>query len=420
MRILGTYNRTRERVVNNSRLSSATRRSTVALAALAALAVLLGLATLGPARVALGQSAAVPHARTVPKKPVLQPPRVVSATQVRLKGAARQRKVVVQVRWGSSWQRAKTLKVRKNAFTTLLARRAQAGKVRVVAGRLRSRAYPIPATPAAPAPGVSPGRAEPADACGPRPRKADGTYWSCTFHDDFSGTELDRTLWTPQTNFKSGELELAYACYLDDPENISVSGGALHLTLRKDRRFRLCLKDNLLPTQYTSGMVSTYHGFSQQYGRFEARYSNTAATVPGLQETFWLWPDDRYQKLLDLWPAAGEIDVSETYSQYPTLTIPFLHYTWNDNGGPRPGVNTAWNCQARRGVYTTYTVEWSPSRIEIFVDGKSCLVNTSGDKAFQKPYIVALTMLLGAGANRPTAATPLPATMSVDYVRVWE
>ncbi|GAA3682734.1 hypothetical protein GCM10022237_46760 [Nocardioides ginsengisoli] len=408
----------------------ATRRYAVALAGLV---VLLGLGTLVPARVALGQPASAASttstgstgsaatARAVGKKPVLRPPRVVSPTQVRLRGKARQRKVVVQVRWGTSWQKVTTLKVRRNAFTTLLARRTQTGQVRVAAGRYRSKAYPIPATTAA-ALGGSPSadRAEPADACGPRPRKADGSYWSCTFHDDFSGTELDRTLWTPQTNFKSGELDLKYACYLDDPDNISVSGGALHLTLRKDRRFRVCLKDSVLPTQYTSGMVSTYRGFSQQYGRFEARYANTAATVPGLQETFWLWPDDRYQKPLDLWPAAGEIDVAETYSQHPTLAIPFLHYTWNDNGGPRPGVNTAWDCQARRGGYTTYTLEWSPTRIAISVNGKPCLVNTSGDKAFQKRYIVALTMLLGASGNKATDATPIPATMSVDYVRVWE
>ena len=398
--------------MNNSRLSLATRRYAVGLAALI---VLLGLTALAPADVADAQA---PVARPkIGNKPRLQPPRIVSATQARVHGKAKQRTVVVQGRWGSSWRKVRKVKVRRHAFSTLVARRAQAGKVRVVAGRYRSKAYPIPALAA---PGIGRDEAVPSDACGPRPLKADGTYWSCTFHDDFTGTELDRTLWTPQTDFKSGELELKYACYLDDPRNVSVSGGALHLTLRKGRRFRVCLKDSVLPTQYTSGMVSTYHGFSQQYGRFEVRYSNTAATVPGLQETFWLWPDDRYQKPLDLWPAAGEIDVAETYSQHPGLVIPFLHYKWNDNGGPVPGLNTAWNCAAQRGVYNTYTLDWAPSRIEIRVNGRTCLVNTSGDKAFQKRYIVALTMLLGASGNKATDATPIPATMNVDYVRVWQ
>ena len=391
--------------MNSSRMSLATRRYAVGLAALV---VLSGIALTAPARAAVGN------------KPVLKPPRVVSATQVRLKGTARQKKVVVQVRSGGGWRRAKVVKVRRHAFSTLISRPARTGQVRVVAGRYRSKAYPLPRATPGTGWAASADQVAPTDACGSRPQKADGSYWSCTFHDEFSGTELDRTRWTPQTNFRSGELELRYACYLDDPRNVSVSGGALHLTLRKGKRFRVCLKDSLLPTQYTSGMVSTHHGFSQQYGRFEARYANTAATVPGLQETFWLWPDDRYQKPLDLWPAAGEIDVAETYSQHPTLAIPFLHYTWNDNGGAVPGVNTAWNCTALRGRYNTYTLEWSPSRIEISVNGRSCLVNTSGDKAFRKRYIIALTMLIGASGNWATDATPLPATMSVDYVRVWE
>jgi beta-glucanase (GH16 family) len=165
-------------------------------------------------------------------------------------------------------------------------------------------------------------------------------------------------------------------------------------------------------------MVTTYRLFSQQYGRFEARIKNTATTVPGLQETFWLWPDDRYNTAY--WPLAGEIDISETYSQYPDLAIPFLHYTANDNGGPIPGTNTAWNCTAQRGVYNTFALEWTATRLEIFVNGTSCLVNTSGDPAFKKPYIVALTQLLGVGGNALRATTPLPATMSIDYVRVWQ
>ena len=38
---------------------------------------------------------------------------------------------------------------------------------------------------------------------------------------------------------------------------------------------------------------------------------------------------------------------------------------------------------------------------------------------FDQPFIVALTQALGVGANAVTAATPLPATTQIDYVRVW-
>jgi beta-glucanase (GH16 family) len=253
-----------------------------------------------------------------------------------------------------------------------------------------------------------------ADACGPQTLKADGTAWRCTFVDNFSGTTLDRSKWQPQTSFASGSL-LMRACYLDDPSTVSVAGGNLVLAVRRVLAPASC--GFLTTTNYVAGMVSTYHLFSQQYGRFQARMFTTATSFPGLHEAFWLWPDDRVPSTA-AWPAAGEIDVSETYSIYPDLSIPFLHYS-ADAGGPQPGVNTAWDCAAPRGQWNTYTLEWGPERIEILVNGKSCLVNTSADPAFQKPYIVLLTAALGDDANGFDGRAPIPATTLVDYVKVW-
>ena len=256
------------------------------------------------------------------------------------------------------------------------------------------------------------------DDCGARPRKADGTAWSCSFHDDFNGTALDRTKWVPQTAFLTGDATAGFACYVDDPDNIAVSSGALRLTVRKEAAAVPCgSSTSTITSPYTAGSISTYHLFSQQYGRFEARIRNTATDAPGLHEAFWLWPDDRVPSTV-AWPAAGEIDISETYSVYKTLSIPFLHYS-ADSGGPQPGVNTAWNCTAYRGQWNTYTLDWGPSRLSIYVNGKLCLTNTSADPAFQKPYIVALTAALGSAANTMTSATTIPATMAVDYIRVW-
>jgi beta-glucanase (GH16 family) len=232
--------------------------------------------------------------------------------------------------------------------------------------------------------------------------------------DNFDGTTLDRTKWVPQTNFATGE-GAARSCHVDDPANVAVANGALQLTVRRAAAPFTCAGS---PAQYTSGQVSTYYKFGQQYGRFEARMKNAATTQPGLQESFWLWPDARVASSAT-WPAAGEIDIAETYSQYPTLVIPFLHYTWYDNWGPKPGTNTSWTCAGNRGVWNTYTLEWSATRIEISVNGTSCLVNTSGDAAFKKPYIIAFTQALGLGANAFTGTAPMPATTEVDYIKVW-
>ncbi len=256
------------------------------------------------------------------------------------------------------------------------------------------------------------------DACGAVLAKADGGAWACTFADNFDGTTLNRKKWIPQTYFAMGTPEV-HACYADDPANVSVANGMLNLTLRKVAIPVSCTFGAMSgPTNYVSGGVMTHRLFSQQYGRFEARIKNTATSFPGLQEAFWLWPDDRVAST-ETWPTSGEIDISETYSSYPELSIPFLHYS-ADAYGSQPGINTAYTCTASRGVWNVYTLEWTASRIQILVNGTVCLTNTSGDPAFMKPYIMALTQGMGAAGNVYDGRAPMPATMSVDYVKVWK
>lgn len=256
------------------------------------------------------------------------------------------------------------------------------------------------------------------DACGLVLAKADGTAWACSFVDNFSSTRLDRTKWLPSSNFATGDAT-AFACTKDDTSVVRPRSGVLNLTVRAVPTPVTCrLNGRSASTNYISGGVSSYRLFSQQYGRFEARIRTSTTTTPGLHEAFWLWPDDRYSSTT-VWPAAGEIDISETFSQYPTLSVPYLHY-WFDDYGQIPGTNTAYDCTAYRGAWNTYVLEWSPSRLEIFVNGRSCLVNTSGDAAFQKPYIMALTQGLGYGTNALRDPSILPATMQVDYVKVWK
>ncbi len=112
------------------------------------------------------------------------------------------------------------------------------------------------------------------------------------------------------------------ACYVNSPNSISVSGGALDLTARREAAPFKCAG---LTTQYTSGMVSTYTSFNQTYGRFEVRARLPQTTVAGLQETLWLWPIN--DTLYGAWPGSGEVDFSEFHSQYSALDIPYIHYS---------------------------------------------------------------------------------------------
>jgi beta-glucanase (GH16 family) len=359
--------------------------------------------------------------------------RLTGADTVAVSGrtASASARVRIDRRVGSRWVAVKSTRAHHHRYRMSLAVRAGTSATFRATADLRSRRFvvrmpaPVPPTtsPSPAPPPVDPPPATPPptqyDACGAQPLKADGTPWQCTFHDDFEGTELDHSKWVAQTAFLTGDPKGVFACYVDSPNNISVADGSLRLTVRKEAAPQPCgTPDSTVTSSYTSGSVSTYQLFSQEYGRYEARIRNTATSESGLQETFWLWPDDRDgpidpQQTGD----TGEIDVSETYSNYSSLTVPRLHYAADPK--PDPGVNTAY-CSAERGVWNTYTLEWTPTTITVFVNGHLCLTNTSADPVFHRRHIVLLTQALGDANNPATDATPIPATMDVDYVHVWQ
>lgn len=284
----------------------------------------------------------------------------------------------------------------------------------MLAAGLIAAALTVPLTPASPVPAASsapPGVSKPD--CGSRIAKPGGGNWTCTMADHFSGSALNDSVWAGMSMLGTGDL-----CVVNSPKTVSVSNGALHLSaVPTDATTQCPLRSDGTRGSYASGWATTYHRFSQQYGRFEARMRVQAASAPGLHEAFWLWPDIRYGAD-NPWPESGEIDIVETYSAYPDLAVPFLHYS-DDELGPVEGLNTSWKCKTTRGDWHTYTLEWFSDRLSIYVDGQHCLTNTAGASSFQKRFIINLTQFLGGGNNLYDGRVPLPATMDVDYVKVW-
>jgi beta-glucanase (GH16 family) len=211
---------------------------------------------------------------------------------------------------------------------------------------------------------------------------------------------------------------------MDSPDNVAVAGGSLSLTVRKEAApFTCASPSGAYSTQYTSGMVMTYGLFSQTYGRFEVRAKLPAATVKGLQESFWLWPDNPTK--YGPWPTSGEIDIAEAYSLYPDRVIPYIHYVpllWDVN------VTNNYCLINDISQYHSYVAEWTPNTISILYDGQVCVVDDwlpalplVKPQPFDHPFMVALTQALGIGGNAfDPATTPLPATTQVDYVHVWK
>lgn len=246
--------------------------------------------------------------------------------------------------------------------------------------------------------------------------------WVCTFDDEFDGASLDTSKWIVQTTAATG-YHNGPECFVNSSNNVSVSGGTLNLTVRKEAAPFTCASPaGNYTTQYTSGEVSTWGLFSQTYGRFEIRAKFPAATVAGLQESLWLWPQN--PNTYGAWPRSGEIDVAEAFSQYPDRAIPYVHYV--PKGTDSNSTNT--NCMiSNLNAFHTYVVVWTSTRIVISYDGNVCLSDAwepapplRKPEPFDQPFIIALTQALGVGSNSfDAAATPLPATTSIDYVRVW-
>ena len=252
--------------------------------------------------------------------------------------------------------------------------------------------------------------------------KADGTPWTCTFDDEFNGTSLDTSMWSPVTTATSG-FHSGQECFVNTPNNLSVGDGVLSLTVREEAAPFTCVSSSgtNYTTQYTSGSVTTVGKFSQTYGRFEVNAAFPATAVAGLQSSLWLYPVNALK--YGVWPWSGEIDIAEEYSKFADRAIPYIHYVPNILDLK---VTNNYCTLNNISAFHDYVAEWTPTTITISYDGKVCTSDSWSPLSlikpapFDSPFFIALTQALGIGQNLfVPGTTPLPATTKVDYVRVW-
>ena len=254
--------------------------------------------------------------------------------------------------------------------------------------------------------------------CGAAVSKSTGGEWVCTFADNFSGSTLDSTKWVPSTTKTSGVISTE--CRVSSTKNIMVAGGVLRLTIRKESKAVTCsTPTGSYKTRYTGGNLTSQGRFAQAYGRFEVRAAFPGATVPGLHSALWLWP--RYFAYAE---HSGEIDIAEYRTGHPGYVVPYVHYT---SETPDPNRTNNWCAVTRPQDFHTYLLEWNTQTLTISFDGKTCIIDNwqpaspmIKPQPFDREFFLNLTNSLGVGQNAFDAAiTPLPATMQIDYVRVW-
>jgi beta-glucanase (GH16 family) len=227
--------------------------------------------------------------------------------------------------------------------------------------------------------------------------------WALTFADEFNGTELDLSRWTPHDpwgHVRDRQLQ-AYA-----PEALTVSGGQLHIAARRTQANQLPVRYDGKDREYVSGIISTFGTFSQTYGRFEIR-----CRVPpgrGLRSGFLLMP-------LPLGPLP-QIDVFQTIGSSPSKV--FFANRWGTEQTERSFGDSFTGPDLSAGFHTL-SIEWGRDRISWSIDGKEKF--QSADGVPRQPMYLLLDLAVGGNlARAPDASTTFPASFDIDYIHVYQ
>ena len=234
--------------------------------------------------------------------------------------------------------------------------------------------------------------------------------WVLVWSDEFdSGGAPDPASWT-NTSLGTSTSGPGWGIEYDDPGAVTVSGGNLVITATQGADGGV-----------TSGAIDSKGKFQQTYGRFEARMK--APPGAGVWPAFWLMGDTNGAG----WPTCGEIDIVEIVGSAPKNAYATVHSGNTSN----PSQNTSTG-----GVYTSpgadlsadfhvYAVEWSASQMDFTIDGNlyesiTPATLTSGQLwAFDHDFYVMFDLAIGGSWAGPPNASTFPATMLVDYVRVY-
>jgi beta-glucanase (GH16 family) len=155
---------------------------------------------------------------------------------------------------------------------------------------------------------------------------------------------------------------------------------------------------------FTSGMISTGPGaegpagFAFRYGRVRVR-----ARLPrgdGLWPALWLLPASRESE--------PEIDLVEVYSDAPRTAEMHLHTKVGSLGEEWRGLDAGWH---------VFGLNWRKGRLDWLIDGQRRWTVRGRAVPATRMYLIA--NLAVSRRPRPTADTPSPAGMAIDWVRVW-
>jgi beta-glucanase (GH16 family) len=235
--------------------------------------------------------------------------------------------------------------------------------------------------------------------------------WSDEF--DYEGLP-DETKWNYDTvgnSYGWGNNELQFYT-VKKKRNAWVDGGYLNVT---------AIKEKLDDFNYSSARLTTKGKGDWLYGRMEIR-----AQLPGgrgIWPAIWMLPTDwEYGG----WPGSGEIDIMEHVGYEPDSIHTTVHTgAFNHSIGTQKGKATyVPDCEE---AFYVYAIEWNKEKIDFFIDDDLVFTfnNTKGGSdewPFDKRFHLILNVAVGGnwGGLHGVDDSIFPATMKVDYVRIYQ
>ena len=264
------------------------------------------------------------------------------------------------------------------------------------------------------------------------------------FEDNFNGSTLDASkwntsfLWGPYLDINNEEQYYVDSLGSDTTTSLNtpfvLNNGVLSITAREandPNSFTIppelpdpnaqIWTDNptyqqnsaYTPGNYTSGIITSYDSF-----KFVNGYAEMRAKIPqgqGLWPAFWLLNGYYVGQ-------QPEIDILEVLGQNPHQTFHTFHRLGEDgthvadqgttdNGNPTIGYADGFH---------TYGVRWKRGRIDWYIDGNVVHTYEGSDVPYQLMYVIANLAVGGNWPGSPDSSTVFPATLDIDYIRVYQ
>ena len=237
--------------------------------------------------------------------------------------------------------------------------------------------------------------------------------YTLVWQDEFEGTsnQLNAADWTHEVQ-KSGWVNHELQNYVNQktPEGqlvTEVKNGTLRITARKENG------------KIYSGRVYAKQKSGWTYGYIEA--SIKLPKGKGTWPAFWMMPVN-----FKSWPADGEIDIMEEVGYHPDYVSSSLHANAHVHSN-NTQVTHEMKCPGAEGEFHTYAILWTAKNITTYVDGKVQLSYDNrglgrDDWPYDDPFYIIFNLAWGGdwGGAQGVDESALPATMEVDYVRVFQ